>query len=107
ALSDRDHLSTYCILDATLPMRRYVATLQLKKVTDGGGTFWHWESTFDVPRGREREFDTMVGDGVYVAGIEGLRAWLRGVGRAPAARPAGFAATGAPLAGQGVVLSRH
>ena len=29
ALSDRDHVSTYCILDATLPMRRYVATVQL------------------------------------------------------------------------------
>ena len=32
ALSDRDYISTYCILDATLPMRNYVATVQLKKV---------------------------------------------------------------------------
>ena len=38
ALSDRDYLSTYCILDATLPMRRYVATLQLKPVTDGNAS---------------------------------------------------------------------
>ena len=56
ALSDRDHVSTYCILDATVPLRRYVATVQLRRVTDGDRTFWHWESTFDVPRGREREF---------------------------------------------------
>ena len=35
ALSDRDHISTYCILDATLPMRKYVATVELKRVTDG------------------------------------------------------------------------
>ena len=49
ALSDRDYVSTYCILDATLPMRNYVATVQLKRVTDGERTFWHWESTFDVP----------------------------------------------------------
>ena len=41
ALSDRDHLSTYCILDASVPLRRYVATLQLKRVTDGERTFWH------------------------------------------------------------------
>jgi NADPH:quinone reductase-like Zn-dependent oxidoreductase len=77
ALSDQEHVSTYCILDATLPMRRYVATVQLKRVTDGDRTFWHWQSTFDVPRGREREFEHLVGVGVYEGGFEGLRAYLR------------------------------
>ena len=62
-LSDRDYVSTYCILDATLPMQRYVATVTLKRVTDGDRTFWHWESTFDVPRGREREFARPRGQG--------------------------------------------
>ena len=77
ALSDRDHISTYCILDATLPLQRYVATVQLKPVTDGDRTFWHWQSTFDTPRGREREFADLVGKGVYEGGFEGLRAFLR------------------------------
>src|SRR5262245_40974413 len=77
ALSDRDHVSTYCILDATLPMRNYVGTVQLKRVTDGDRTFWHWESTFDVPRGREREFEQLVGGQVYEAGFTGLAAYLR------------------------------
>jgi NADPH:quinone reductase-like Zn-dependent oxidoreductase/uncharacterized protein YndB with AHSA1/START domain len=81
ALSDRDHVSTYCILDATLPMRNYVATVQLKRVTDGDRTFWHWESTFDVPRGREREFEQLVGGQVYEAGFTGLAAFLRRGGR--------------------------
>jgi NADPH2:quinone reductase len=81
ALSDRDYVSTYCILDASLPMRNYVATVQLKRVTDGDRTFWHWESTFDVPRGREREFEQLVGDGVYEAGFTGLAAYLRRNGR--------------------------
>ena len=81
-LSDRDHVATYCILDATLPMRNYVATVQLKRVTDGDRTFWHWESTFDVPRGREREFEQLVGAGVYEAGFAGLAAYLRRDGRA-------------------------
>jgi NADPH:quinone reductase-like Zn-dependent oxidoreductase len=76
ALSDRDHISTYCILDATLPMKDYVATVQLKRITDGERTFWHWESTFSVPRGREREFDALVGSGVYEGGFAGLRAFL-------------------------------
>src|SRR5690349_7771174 len=91
ALSDEDHVSTYCILDATLPMRRYVATVRLKRVTDGDRTFWHWESTFDVPRGREKEFADLVGKGVYEGGFEGLRAYLR--------RPRAAGARGAANAG--------
>jgi NADPH:quinone reductase len=78
ALSDREHLSTYCILDATLPMRNYVASLHLKRITDGERTFWHWESTFDVPKGREREFEQLVGGGVYEGGFLGLRGYLNG-----------------------------
>ena len=77
ALSDRDHVSTYCILDATLPMKHYVATVRLKRVTDSERTFWHWQSTFDVPTGREKEFEELVGKGVYEGGFEGLRAFLR------------------------------
>jgi NADPH:quinone reductase-like Zn-dependent oxidoreductase len=86
ALSDRDHVSTYCILDATLPMRNYVATVQLKRVTDGDRTFWHWESTFDVPRGREREFEQLVGGQVYEAGFTGLAAFLGRGGRQSSSR---------------------
>jgi NADPH:quinone reductase-like Zn-dependent oxidoreductase len=86
ALSDRDHVSTYCILDATLPMKNYVATVRLKRVTDGDRTFWHWQSTFDVPKGREKEFADLVGKGVYEGGFDGLRGFLRrpGARAAPA-----------------------
>ena len=77
SLSDEEHLSSYCILDATLPMTRYVATVQLKRVTDGERTFWHWQSSFDVPKGREREFDELVGKGVYEGGFDGARSYLR------------------------------
>ena len=81
ALSDRDHVSTYCILDATLPMKHYVATVRLKHITDGDRTFWHWQSSFDVPRGREKEFEELVGRGVYEGGFEGLRTFLTRGGR--------------------------
>ncbi len=100
-LSDRDYVSTYCILDATLPMRRYVATVQLKRVTDGDRTFWHWQSTFDVPRGREQEFEALVGRGVYEGGFEGLRAFLR---RGAVAAPAP-ARNAASLPAQAVVVT--
>ncbi len=45
-LDDRTYKSTYCIVEATVPLQRYVATVTLKPVTDGHRTFWHWESTF-------------------------------------------------------------
>ena len=104
-LSDRDHVSTYCILDATIPMRRYVATLQLKRVTDGERTFWHWESTFEPPRGREREFADLVGKDVYEGGFDGLRAYLRRGG----AKPSGGRATprADSLPARGIVVSRY
>lgn len=125
ALSDNEFVSTYCILDATLPMRRYVATVQLSRVTDGDRTFWHWQSTFDVPRGREREFADMVGRGVYEAGFQGARDWLRVNGGRPwsmreqgparddvgitGAAPQRIAtrATPGPLTGQAVFVERH
>ena len=76
-LSDKDHKSTYCIVEATLPLQRYVATLTLKPVTDGRRTFWHWESTFGTPPGRERELRETVAQGVYEAGFVNLRRYLQ------------------------------
>jgi NADPH2:quinone reductase len=76
-LSDSEHKSTYCIVEATVPLLRYVATLTLKPVTDGDRTFWHWESTFATPSGRGRELQEMVARDVYEAGFENLRRYLR------------------------------
>ena len=76
-LSDTEHKSTYCIVDATVPLQRYVATVTLKPVTDGNRTFWHWESTFATPPGMERELHEMVARGVYETGFENLRRYLR------------------------------
>ena len=76
ALSDRDWISAYCILDSTIPLYRYVATVQLKRVTDGHRTCWHWESTFATPPGRERELTEQVGRNVYEAGFDALRTYL-------------------------------
>jgi NADPH:quinone reductase-like Zn-dependent oxidoreductase len=106
ALSDEDHVSTYCILDATLPIRRYVATVQLKRITDGDRTFWHWQSTFDAPPGREREFADLVGQGVYEGGFEGLRSYLRQSrpSRASISRPA--VARGL-IRSPAIVIDRH
>jgi NADPH:quinone reductase-like Zn-dependent oxidoreductase len=76
ALSDREYRCTYCILEADVPLERYVATVQLKPVTDGRRTFWHWQSIFRTPRGRERELAELVGRDVYEGGFTGLAHYL-------------------------------
>lgn len=94
-LSDREHKSTYCIVEATVPLQRYVSTLTLKPVTDGNRTFWHWESRFATPRGMERELHDMVALGVYEAGFANLRRYLQSGGdqqvRGGSAAPVGLA----------------
>jgi NADPH:quinone reductase-like Zn-dependent oxidoreductase len=106
-LDDRNYVSTYCILDATIPLQRYVATVRLARVTDSDRTFWHWQSTFATPRGRERELAETVGTGVYEAGFAALRAYLaqraRGAPTSPRSATSGATVEGAAivLAGQG------
>ncbi|HEY3148262.1 MAG TPA: SRPBCC family protein, partial [Dongiaceae bacterium] len=54
-LSDRDRRLTYCILDAPIPLIDYVASFELKPVTDGARTFWDWRSEFRAPPGQEQQ----------------------------------------------------
>lgn len=72
-LSDRDYVSTYCILDAPVPLVGYVATVQLKPVTDGDRTFWHWQCQFEPPREREDELVRMVAENVYESGFRAIQ----------------------------------
>jgi len=76
SLSDKDYISTYTIIDATVPLIRYVATVSLKPVTDGNRTFWHWASSFEAPPGIETQLRDMVAHGVYEAGFSNLKSFL-------------------------------
>ena len=105
ALSDTEYRSTYCIVEATVPLQRYVATVTLKPVTDGNRTYWHWESTFATPPGRERELRDMVAHDVYEAGFENLRRHL-GQGADQRGRD-GTAPTASPLPSRQVRLHAY
>jgi uncharacterized protein YndB with AHSA1/START domain len=72
-LSDADMAFSYCLLETPVPLLNYVAHVRLAPVTDGDRTFWHWESRFDTPAGREAEFARMVGEDIYVGGFEAIR----------------------------------
>ena len=98
SLDDREYKSSYCIVESSVPLQRYVATLSLKPVTDGRRTFWHWESTFGTPPGRERELHDLVARGVYEAGFDNLRRHLAAGGDLrTTGGTGGSGSTGAPM----------
>jgi NADPH:quinone reductase-like Zn-dependent oxidoreductase len=111
-LDDRDHTFTYCILDSPIPLIGYVATVRLRRVTDGNRTFWDWRSQFSTPPGMEQQLARMVGEEVYESGIEAIRALVEGR-RTPAAATVGTARAAPPspgraaIEGQGIVITRH
>jgi hypothetical protein len=73
SLSDLEMTYSYCLLDTPIPLFNYVAHIRLLPVTDGNRSFWHWESRFTTPAGREAELARIVGEDVYVAGMEAVR----------------------------------
>ena len=75
-LSDADMAFSYCLLDTPVPLLNYVAHVRLAPVTDGDATFWHWESQFDTPPGRETELQQMVAEGIYQSGFNAIRAHM-------------------------------
>lgn len=81
-LSDADMAFSYCLLDTPVPLLNYVAHVRLAPVTDGDRTFWHWESRFDTPAGRELELADMVGTQIYEGGFAAVRAYLAAGGQA-------------------------
>lgn len=72
-LSDARQRLIYCILDAPLPLYGYVATIQLKAITDGDKTFWAWYSTFDPPPVQAEELAALVAERIYEAGFAALK----------------------------------
>jgi NADPH:quinone reductase-like Zn-dependent oxidoreductase len=83
ALSDRHRELTYCLLEAPLPLDDYVATMRLRRVTDGDRTFVQWESRFRPPEDRAEALARLVAGDIYEAGFAALQ---RHFGT-PAARP--------------------
>ena len=75
-LSDIDMAFTYCLLETPIPLLNYVAHVRLVPVTDGDMTFWHWESRFDTPPGREAELEKQVGEAIYEGGFRAVREFM-------------------------------
>jgi NADPH:quinone reductase-like Zn-dependent oxidoreductase len=87
SLSDKDFRLTYCILEAPLPLMDYVATIQLKPVTDGDRTFWEWRSEFEPPERRRDELANLVTREIYQAGFSAIRRLFSKSAPRPAVAP--------------------
>ena len=77
SLSDRDRAFAYSILESPMGVERYVAAVELTPVTDGNGTFAQWRAEFDCAPGRERELTDFIGQEVFQAGFDALKARFR------------------------------
>ena len=85
ALSDVETSFTYCILEAPVFLRNYVAHVRLRRVTSDDTCLWEWRASFD-PRAAEREqLRRFVADDIIAAGFRAVRALLAGESRAPSA----------------------
>ncbi|NER25163.1 MAG: SRPBCC family protein [Symploca sp. SIO1B1] len=71
-LSDSDYLFSYSILEAPMPVRNYVATLQLQPITDGDLTYAQWTANFDCDPQEENGLIELIGNGVFQTGFNSL-----------------------------------
>jgi NADPH2:quinone reductase len=111
--TEQEKVSTYCILDAPVPLRDYVATVRLRPVTDGNRTFWQWQSEFNPPPEQEAELTRMVAEDVYEAGFRAIRERLarsqqtNTSPRLGASRTSIAAPSGGPVEAGAIVVSRY
>jgi hypothetical protein len=73
ALDDVAHGMTYRLLDPPIPVRNYVAKLQLARITESDRTFAQWQAWYDCAAGDEATLREAI-DGVFRAGLEFLNA---------------------------------
>lgn len=74
ALSDQEHFFSYSILESPLPVENYGATLRLLPVSDGDTSYVHWTVEFDTARDKEDELRALVGEKIFQAGFDGMKA---------------------------------
>lgn len=74
ALDDRSRTVVYEILTSPFPVRLYRATIRVAPVTSTGESFVEWGVVFDCDSADSDQLVTVFGEGVFEAGLAGLRA---------------------------------
>ncbi|WYX26037.1 SRPBCC family protein [Achromobacter xylosoxidans] len=77
-LDDPGTALRYSIIETDLPMRDYVAGINLRAITESGTTLVEWWADFRVEADADLQaVATAVGQGVFAAGLAALDAKLR------------------------------
>lgn len=75
--SDIQHFYTYDIVESALPVTNYVSTHRFIPITHTGQTLGIWESRFDCAEADADGMEKIVGDAIYISGMNGLNAYLK------------------------------
>ena len=73
-LSDHRHRVVYSILESHMGVSDYVATMRLRRVTDGDTCFAEWSSQFNCAPQAEADLRQGIGHDVFVVGLRALGA---------------------------------
>jgi NADPH:quinone reductase-like Zn-dependent oxidoreductase len=84
ALSDAETSFSYCLLEAPVALRDYVAHVRLRPVTSDGHCLWEWRASFDPPAAERDRLQRFVTQDIIEAGFAAVGRLLGGAG---AARP--------------------
>jgi NADPH:quinone reductase len=78
ALSDIETSFTYCILEAPVFLRDYVAQVRLRRVTQDNTCLWEWRARFDpLPADKER-LTRFIAEDIFAAGFRAIAARFGG-----------------------------
>ena len=78
AHSDIEHYYSYDIIEGPLPCSNYVSTHRFVPITEGNRTLGIWEGDFDCQPENEHDLESIVGDQIYINGMNGLNEYLKG-----------------------------
>ncbi len=70
--SDLEHAYGYRIDEAPIPVEGYRAVHRLRTITEGDATLSEWTAWFDCDPGLAGKMDHVIGNGIFVAGMQGL-----------------------------------
>jgi NADPH:quinone reductase len=107
ALSDAETSFAYCILEAPVALRDYVASVRLRPVTSDGGCLWEWRATFDPPAAERDRLRRFVTQDIIEAGFAAVRRLLAGAGAPRPAPVASAAPASAGVEATAIVLTRY
>ena len=112
ALSDAETSFAYCIIEAPVLLRNYVAEVRLRPVTSDRTCLWQWRAQFDASATEREQLSRFIAQDIFEAGFRSVRAMLeRGdrpaVAVAPRSAALPFSSSGAAVEAAAIIVTRY